>query len=246
MTDVRPVQLFSLPHAGGISSLYEAWRPLLAPTIELVPIELPGRGRRLSERPLRSLERLTEDLTAGILLSLHPPFAFFGHSMGAVLAFECARTLSVAHGYDPLVLFASGHRAPQLSPRDGRQIHGLDDASFLAWARELSGGLNDALEHAELRDLFLPVLRTDLTAMETYVYRPGRPLACDIVALGGIDDPYVSEAELAAWAEQTTGDFHMQLFPGNHFFIHHKADQVTAEIARRSADKVSGWEGEVA
>jgi surfactin synthase thioesterase subunit len=240
MVDAHGVKLFCLPHAGGAGSLYEAWRPLLSPALEVTPIELPGRGRRLRERALLDFDELIEDVIAGILPLLDSPFALLGHSMGAVLAFECARVLSAAQGCSPLALVVSGHRAPQLPPRPRPAMHELDDAGFLARAREFSSDLNDALEYEELRELFLPVLRSDLTAMEAYVYRPGEPLACDILALGGTDDPHVSEEELAGWAEQTKAGFHMRLFAGNHFFIHHAAKQVVTEVGESLASSIAG------
>lgn len=233
MTDSRPILLFCLPHAGATSSHYEAWRPLLSPWVEPVPLELPGRGRRLREWPLSDLMELRTDLTAAILRCVDRPFALFGHSMGALLAFECARTLSIAYRRDPLALIVSAHRAPQLARRPGPALHELDDTSFLARTRELSGDLNNALEHEELRELFLPVLRSDITAIETYAYCPGRPLSCEIIALGGAEDPHVSEAELEAWAKQTEASFHMRLFAGNHFFIHHSTNPVIDEITGR-------------
>lgn len=234
MTDGGRMQLFCLPHAGGTSSVYEPWRALLAPRIEVVPVELPGRGRRLRELPLDDLDGLTEDAMSGILRCLQPPFGLFGHSMGAVLAFECARRLSQTHGCRPLILFASGHRAPHLPPRPGPRVHELDDATFTARARELGGEFNDALEHEELRALFLPVLRSDLKAAEAYVYRPGAALACDIVALGGEQDPHVSNAELLAWAEQTDAEFQVRTFVGGHFFFHHNGEQLLAAVEQRT------------
>lgn len=146
------------------------------------------------------------------------PFAFFGHSMGALLSFEVARELRRQHGIVPVHLFASGRRAPQAPDRDP-PIHQLPDPAFLDELRLLDGTPEEVLEHPELMELMLPVLRADMAVSETYVYKPEDRLACSISAFGGLQDSEVDYDGLVAWREQTRRSFTLQMFPGNHFFL---------------------------
>jgi medium-chain acyl-[acyl-carrier-protein] hydrolase len=146
------------------------------------------------------------------------PWAFFGHSMGALISFELARQLRRQYGLEPVALFVSGYRAPQLAPAEP-PIHHLPDAQFVAAIGRLQGTPEAVLRHAELMRLLLPVLRADFTLCETYRYVAEEPLRCPISAFGGLQDDKVHYRELSAWRDQTQAAFRLRMFPGDHFFL---------------------------
>lgn len=164
------------------------------------------------------MQPLVQNLLDVLLPRLDKPFAFFGHSMGALVSFELAQQLRRQHNLEPACLFASGCFAPQIS--DPHPIHALPDAEFLEELQRLGGMPNEVLENDELLKLMLPTLRADCTVTETYAYTSGAPLGCPISALGGLQDALVSRADLEAWREQTSASFTLRMLPGDHFFIH--------------------------
>ena len=213
------LRLFCLPYAGGSSQIYRAWMNHLSRKIELCPIELPGRGRRLEEAPITNLSTLVKKIAIGLHPYLDRPFAFFGHSMGGLLAFELTRLLRQQGYPNPAHLFVSGYRAPHLR-LDSTPIHNLPEPEFIEKIRRLGGTPETVLADAELRELVFPALRADLAAIETYTYRPSTSLVCPITVFGGLQDRGVEVADLEAWRHYTTGKFRLQMFSGNHFFLH--------------------------
>jgi medium-chain acyl-[acyl-carrier-protein] hydrolase len=185
---------------------------------------LPGRGGRFAEKPFTSLHCLVDRLGENIHDKLHLPFAFYGHSMGALIAFELARELRRRDNVEPAQLFVSGRCAPHVI-RSGPPKFNLADQQFVAEIRKLNGTPLELLENPQVADLFVPVLRADFQMVETYKCEPERPLSCPILAYGGFDDKNVSLEELQAWKEFTTGTFISRLFPGDHFFIHSAKDE---------------------
>jgi surfactin synthase thioesterase subunit len=155
------------------------------------------------------------------------PLALFGHSMGAIVAFELARAL----GRDVVHLIASGSAGPSL-PRGGRGLHQLPHDELVAELERLGGTPEEVLQNRELLDLLVPRLRADLTASETYRRRPAPLLACPITVLGGRDDRAVSGASLAAWADETTGGFAQHMLAGDHFFVSTRRAEVLGLIGR--------------
>jgi medium-chain acyl-[acyl-carrier-protein] hydrolase len=145
------------------------------------------------------------------------PFAFFGHSMGAAVAYEAARRCA-ADGRPPRHLFVSGRRAPQL-PADWPVTYDLPDAEFVEYLRSLNGTPAEVFDHPELLELMLPLLRADFSVVETYRYLPGPALDCPVTAFGGAGDVEVGRAEVEAWAAQTTAAFAARVVPGDHFFL---------------------------
>jgi len=212
------LRLFCFPYSGADASVFIRWADGLPATVELCPVQLPGRGARLSEPPLTDVYPLAEACAEGLLPWLDKPFALFGHSLGALVAFELARYLERRHGLAPVHLFASGCDAPQLPERE-TNMHHLPDAEFIKALRRLQGTPEAVLADPELRDLVLPILRADFTICETYEYRHGPPLACAISAYGGLRDAYVGRERLEAWRIQTSGPFTVRMFPGDHFFL---------------------------
>lgn len=212
------IGLLCLPYAGGAASIYRTWQRQLPPEIEVWPVQLPGREQRIGERPYTDLEQLIPALIAGLGPLLERPFAIFGHSMGALIGFELARALRRAGRPGPLHIFASGCRAPQLDEA-APPIHQLDDAAFLDEVQKLGGTPQEVLQHRELIELLLPVLRADFTLVEAYRYTPEPPLGCSITAFGGLADSRVLREDVAQWRAQTDGSFALRMFPGDHFFI---------------------------
>jgi medium-chain acyl-[acyl-carrier-protein] hydrolase len=184
----------------------------------------------LREAPFTRLEPLVAELAERLPFA-ELPFAFFGHSMGALVAFELARELVRRGGPVPLHLFASGRRAPRVPERE-EPIHDLPEPRFTARLRELNGTPEEVLAHPELMDLLVPLLRADFTLHETYVYAPGEPLAIGVTALGGMADPEVSRADLEPWRDETRGLFRLRMFPGDHFFLLSTRPLVTEAVAR--------------
>jgi medium-chain acyl-[acyl-carrier-protein] hydrolase len=212
-------RLFCVPHAGAGPSVFREWPASVPPSIEVCAVHLPGREGRLLEPPCAALTALVEQLDHAIRPWLDRPFALFGHSMGALIAFELARRLRVRGDQAPTRLFVSAHRAPEL-PARGPRLHRLSDAELMLTLRHLHGTPAEVLANVELMRLLLPTLRADCTLCETYEYAPGERLACSIVALGGSSDPGVAVSELEAWRGHTRGSFELRLFPGDHFYLH--------------------------
>lgn len=225
------IRLFCLPYAGGAASMFRDWSAHLPGTIEVCPIQLPGREGRIRERPVEQSDDLVEAMVTALRPHLDKPFAFWGYSMGALLSFELARRLRRENLMEPVHLFVAAHRAPQ-RPNRIPPIHQLPEAAFVRELRQLNGTPEEVLGNEELMQLLLPVLRSDFTLVETYAYRDGEPLNCSISAFGGLQDHQVSSDELKAWAEQTRNGFKLRMFPGDHFFLHQHRTQLLSFIAQ--------------
>jgi phosphopantetheine--protein transferase-like protein len=219
------LRLFGFPYAGGGASLFRHWPERLPASVEVCPVQLPGREARLSEPGFDRLTPLVETLARELRPHFDRPFAFFGHSLGALVGFELARQLRRSGGPQPVCLFASGRRAPQI-PNLDPPIHDLPEPAFRAELRRFSGTPPAVLDHDELMALVLPRLRADFALSETYVYTPEPAFAFPVFALGGLEDPRVERPQLEAWREHTTGPFQLRMLPGNHFFLHSAEDRV--------------------
>lgn len=212
------LRLFCFPYAGGGASAFWAWPDGLPSAIEVCPIRLPGRESRLRESAFRRLPPLVRALASALEPYLDRPFAFFGHSMGALVGFELTRELCRRQGPTPVHLFAAGRRAPQI-PDLRPPLHPMPEAELVRTVRERYNGLPDAvMQNADLMALALPILRADFELVETYLYDHYHPLDCPIAAFGG-DREDLSQQDLAAWQEQTCGAFAVHRLPGGHFFL---------------------------
>ncbi|HYP39479.1 MAG TPA: thioesterase domain-containing protein [Chloroflexia bacterium] len=213
------VRLFCFPYAGGSASIFRSWPAALGPEIELGAIQLPGRERLLAKPPIGHLPSLVEALAQSMQGYADLPFTFYGHSMGALVAFEVARRLHAEGSRGPAHLFLSGHKAPQ-RPAWLPAIYHLPDEEFIQALRRLDGTPEDVLQNRELLQLLLPALRADFEIVNTYTYVAGPPLDCPISIFRSMQDTEVSQDELEAWREQTTGEFKLRMMPGGHFFLH--------------------------
>jgi medium-chain acyl-[acyl-carrier-protein] hydrolase len=212
------LRLFCFPYAGGGAQIYREWPEGLPSNVEVCPIQLPGRGNRMREVPYTKLLDLVESLSPAIVPSLDRPFAFFGHSMGAEIAYELSRLLSKQHGLEPAHLFVSGSIAPHI-PDDRPPNYHLPGPEFTAEVRRLNGTPAEVLEHPELMQILIPLLRADFELVQTHKYVEGPPLSCPLTAFGGLRDQYVSPEAIEGWRQHTTGSFSARMLPGDHFFV---------------------------
>ncbi len=225
------MRLFCLPYAGSGAAIYRLWAEELPPDVELCRIQLPGRESRLRESPYDCLAELVDVLTQVIRPLLDVPFAFFGHSMGALVSFELARAVRRVHGVAPEHLFVSAWRAPQQTL--GTCLHQLPDREFIAEMQARFAGIPNAiLQEREILDIMLPILRADLAVCETYEYKQGEPLTCPISVFGGQDDHWIRPSDLEAWSSQTSAGFDVQMYPGDHFFINDQRRSIVHNVAR--------------
>lgn len=206
------VRLFCFPYAGSGASVYRSWTKELPPTIEVFPVQIPGRENKLKEATIRQLKPLIEVLGPVLLPYTTKPFAFFGHSMGALISFELARYLRDCGSPEPIHLFISSYQAPQL-PVSSQKTYHLPEDEFIQAVRDYQGTEQWVLEDENVMQILLPILRADFEICQTYDYRPGKPLNSPITVFGGLQDNTIQRAELEAWAEQTSKEFQMTLFP---------------------------------
>jgi len=220
-------RLFCFPYAGGGAAAFAGWR---LPRAAVCPVRLPGRESRTAEAPFERMGALVEALAAAIEPFLDRPFAFFGHSMGAVVAFELARLLRKRGLPQPRLLVASGARAPQL------RLHHTpppdpSEEQFLAELRRLGGIPAEALQDPAVLRAILPALAADAALYRRYVYVEDAPLSLPIRAYGGSADPNILPQHLHAWQEQTAAGFVVRLFAGGHFFLHESRAAALAALA---------------
>ncbi|HEX4604327.1 MAG TPA: alpha/beta fold hydrolase [Candidatus Angelobacter sp.] len=224
------VRLFCFPYAGGSARIFREWHDWCGPEVEVVALELPGRGFHSRSPSIDSMGSMIEQLLPVLDPLLDRPFALFGHSMGALISFELSRALTATGRKTPLRLFASGMRAPHLW--GGHQIHCLPDDQFVAALRNLNGTPSEVLGDNSLLEMFIPLLRTDLCLSETYQFTPGTPLQHPITVFGGIGDVTTPSECLHEWQRHTRSGCTVRLFEGDHFFIHQNAHLMAASILK--------------
>lgn len=227
-------RLVCLPHAGGSAPFFRPVAVALGEGADVVCVQYPGRQDRRAETPIAEMSVLADRL-AEILCADDDglPLTLFGHSLGAVLAFEVARRLE-ADGRTPARIFASGRRGPA-THRD-EAVHKLDDAGILAELRAMNGTVSVLLDDEELMRAALPSLRADYQAVERYSCAPDATVACPITALTGDQDPKTTLAEAREWERHTTGGFELEVFSGGHFFLTEHAAAIN-ELLRRHLAK---------
>jgi medium-chain acyl-[acyl-carrier-protein] hydrolase len=225
------LRLLCFPHAGAGASVFTAWPELLPPDVEVRVVQMPGREARLNERAVTRWEQAIDQVIESLRPRLHEPFAVFGHSLGALLAFELARRLRRERLPAPLRLFVSGRRAPHV-PSPDRMLHALPDEAFVTELRRLTGTPEDLLRSPEMLAIFLPLLRADLELAETYVHRDDAPLSIPISAYGGDADPDVPPETVEAWRLHTASTCRTVIFPGGHFYVNERRAAVLAELSR--------------
>jgi surfactin synthase thioesterase subunit len=227
----RGVPLVCFPHAGGAAIFYRPLATALKDDLHVLALQYPGRQDRLRDRPLSTIGELADEAFTALEPLMDRPVAFFGHSMGAVVAFEVAVRMRERRGTAPAALFVSGRRAPS-THRDER-VHEGGDAALVAELQRLSGTDARVLQDEEVLRMVLPAMRSDYKAVETYRYRPGPKLDCPVTALAGEDDPKVDMGEAKAWGDHTTGAFEVCSFTGGHFYLADQWESIAEVIRRR-------------
>jgi medium-chain acyl-[acyl-carrier-protein] hydrolase len=224
-------RLFCFPYAGGAAAIYRDWGNQFPSRIEVYPVQLPGHGNRLNEPLFKRLEPLVESTAEALRPYLEGSFAFFGHSMGAIISFELAHLLRREHKPGPAHLFLSGRPAPH-RVKNEPPTYDLPQPEFIEELRRLQGTPKEVLEDPELMSILGPILRADLEICETHEYAPGPPLECPITAFGGLHDQDVSREQLEGWRDYTSSSFAVRMFPGDHFYLHHSAPMLLRLIAQ--------------
>lgn len=212
------LRLFCFHYAGGSAQAFHGWPARLPPNIEIVAIQLPGRGQRLSEPHIRRLAPLNRIIAQELPPYLDKPFVFFGHSLGALLCFETARSLRRENKPQPAHLFVSATEAPHRR-NSYEQLSSLPKSALVKKLHEFNGAPVEALQNDEILDLMLPTVRADFEVFETYEYHPEPTLECPMTIYGGLEDQEVEPEKLAAWSEMTVGASEIRMFPGGHFYL---------------------------
>ena len=229
-SDASAGRLVCFPHAGGSASYYHPLSERFSPAVDVIALQYPGRQDRRQEACIRNIQILADKITEQLLRLSDKPTLFFGHSMGATLAFEVAWRLEEKGRNAPLRVIVSGRSAPGIVRSE--RVHQLDDAGILAEIRHLNGTESALLEDEEILRMSLPSIRGDYQAIETYSYTAGRILGCPITMFTGDSDPRTTIEEADAWRYYTKGSFRIRVFPGGHFYLSVNTASVVAEIAR--------------
>ena len=224
-------KLFCFPYAGGSSFVYEKWRPLLKPEIELVPVELAGRGRRIYDTLYTDITSVIDDVFEMLKDDIYNgPYALLGHSMGSLITYELAQRLMDIGAPDPQHLFFSGKGAPNIKRADEKQYHAMADDEFRREIVSLGGTPKEFFEEPELMELFLPILKNDFKIVETYPRRSEiRPFHYDITVFMGKADDHTHEQRVG-WNDYTAAKCNIHYFEGGHFFIHDETDAMVSII----------------
>ncbi len=231
------LRLFCFPFSGGGASAFRPWSSELPPEIQVSPVQPPGRENRLGEPPYRRIGPLIDALGPAILPYRDVPFAFFGHSLGALVAYELARFLGRVGGPGPVRLLVSACRGPGVPHREP-PIYNLPEREFIDQIRIFGGTPDEVLANEELMSVMIPLLRSDYEIYDTYEHQPGDLLSCPISAFGGLEDKDVNRADLEAWQAVTTGACRVRMLPGGHFFIKDSRATLLEAVAMDLAEHV--------
>jgi len=226
-------RLFCLPFAGGTPAAYRMWTRDLPDDVEVVAVPLPGRNPSSREPLLDSMDDIVAALLPAVRGAADLPYVIFGHSLGALVAFELTVALEQSDAPAPDALFVSGRRSPD-APATGRPIYDLPDDAFLDAIDRSFGGVPEAIRREpELLALLLPALRADVRTYETYAPLTQRKVGCAVHVYGGVDDAHPRPDELSGWQRVAEQPVTVQLFPGGHFYLTTARTDLTADIVRR-------------
>ena len=222
------MNLFCLPFSGGTVYSYQKFKPLFPKSITMIPVELPGHGKRFREPLLTNIHAMVEDIYEHIRPQLQAPYAIYGHSLGALLSYLLARKLSQEPVPFPVHLLVSGHQGPSI-PEKENNLHLLPQAEFLMRLQQYGGIPEEVAAINELMELFIPMMRSDFQAISAYHYTPAVPLELPVTVMVGSEEE-ISREEAIAWQEVTTQKIQLQEFSGRHFFIFEHAEAIVRLI----------------
>ncbi len=225
------VRLVCFPPAGTGAASYRGWSESAPGWLEVCAVQLPGRETRLRDVPMTDLDQLIPELGKALLPVLDRPFAFYGHSLGSIIAFETARWLRRQGAPQPAAMFVGASRPPQF-PWPDPPVRDLPDLELLEEVNRRYDSVPDVvMAEPELRALLTPALRADMALIETYRYRSEMPFDFPIQAFWGAADRKVAQADMAQWQEQTLGAFELQRFADGHLFLLPRRQDIVAAVA---------------
>lgn len=225
------MRILFFPYACGGASIYRTWSQFFPSEIEVIPVQLPGRENRISEKPYSSLTELTDHLFESFKPLYDKPIALFGHSMGSLISYELSKRMQQS-GIIPVHLFVSAHGAPDKSRHDTND-HLLSNDELINKLRKLSFTPEPVLQNKDLMQLLLPMIRADFALIETYQFKDGPLLECPLTIFGGTNDKEVSLSELDDWKYHTNDDFSKEIISGDHFFIHENASYIASAMMKK-------------
>jgi surfactin synthase thioesterase subunit len=231
-------RLICIPFAGGGVAAFRGWSRGLPEDVELLVVQLPGRESRLREPAFDNIPEIVEAVGAVVAQACELPYALFGHSMGALVAFELALALEAGPGRGPEHLFVSARRPPD-EPEPDSPVHALPDDAFVEELQRRYRAIPDAVrQEPELLALLLPTLRADIRAIECYAPSSPRKVRCPVHVFGGVQDNYPRPAQLPGWQRVAQQGVRVRLFPGNHFYLAEQQAALLADISATWADNL--------
>ncbi|PEX96115.1 thioesterase [Bacillus cereus] len=234
---MQKTKLFCFPHAGGSAFSYAKWKNYFNPYIEVVPIELAGRGYRIEESLYQSMEEAVNDVYTSIVKQIeHSPYILYGHSMGSLIAYEVARKIQDSKNVLPEFLVLSGRNHPNSKMKNIR--HNLPNEQFKREVIAMGGTPSGVLQSEELMGIFLPILRADFKIVETYIH-DNNMQACDIdfLIFNGENDEFTTYNQVIKWEQYTSKTCTFYSFKGNHFFLNENIEEIANRIIRKLDSK---------
>lgn len=232
VTPTARARLFCFPYAGGGASVFRTWRDGLSDQLDVIGVQIPGRENRFRETAHSTMKPLVDQLIQPLRPYFDKPVVFFGHSMGALIAFELARTLQSSMGLTVSHLIVGGCNAPHLNSPLSVSLHQLDDNDFIDALIRLNGTPQEVFKNAELMQVFLPIIRADITLAETYVGNSDDLLTCPITILRGDQDHDTSAEAMQRWQELTTEPAVLHTIRGDHFFPVSQREEVLRQVSQ--------------
>ena len=219
------VRLFCFHYGGGSNTSFYPWINKIPHSIELIAVELPGRGRNMSQPLLTNVNDITVLLVEEVKHYLDKPFIFFGHSVGSLISFELTKAMREQNLQLPMHLILSGSMAPHTLHKR-RHICHLDDVAFAEELKIYNGIPQEVRNEPSLMEMFLPIIRADMSIIENYNYLPSKPLDCNITTITGQNDPTVPIEDAKAWTSHANLSCNHYTLNGDHFFVKTALDEV--------------------
>jgi len=227
------LRLFCFPYAGGGAAAFRTWPGFLPDTVELCGVQPPGRENRIGEAPIADVHSLVLRLLPSLVPWFDKPFIFYGHSTGALVAFEMIRELRRQQITLPRHLIVSAARAPHIP--EPSPLHHLPKEAFIHELRRFSGTPEAVLENRELMEIYMPILRADLAIEEKYTLKEETPINIPITAIYGSEDDEAPKSVMAPWERYTTDSFELIGLQGGHFFINSAMEAFLSCLSRITA-----------